>query len=123
MAQIHKKFTNSQVKELVQRYVSKEIERKYIQEVLGIKKRRFFALLKKFREFAVKPPYESVKDIFCQRIDRTIDTYRKISINNLQLKVNNGTPRETVNLRIYPCLMVLPKSDSGLITNLSMSNG
>ena len=55
-----------------------------------------------FREFAIKPPYESVKDIFCLRINRTIDAYRKISINNLQLKVNNATPRETVNLRIHP---------------------
>ena len=50
MAQIHKSFSDSQVKELMQRYLDKEIERKYIQEVLGIKKRRFFILLAKFRE-------------------------------------------------------------------------
>jgi hypothetical protein len=43
-----------------------------------------------------------VKDIFCLRMDRTIDPYRRISINNLQLKVNHATPRKTVNLRIYP---------------------
>lgn len=55
-----------------------------------------------FREFAIKPPYESVKDIFCLRMKRVIDPYRKISISNLQLKVNNATPREVVNLRIYP---------------------
>ena len=54
-----------------------------------------------FREFKIRPPFQSVKDIFCLRINRTIDPYRKISINNLQLKVNNATPRETVNLRIY----------------------
>ena len=55
-----------------------------------------------FREFMVKPPYLSAKDIFCLRIDRTIDSYRRISLNNLQLRVNNSTPRERVNLRIYP---------------------
>lgn len=55
-----------------------------------------------FREFKITPPYQSVKDIFCLRIDRTIDAYRKISLNNLEFKVNNATPRETVNLRIYP---------------------
>ncbi len=33
---------------------------------------------------------------------RTIDPYRKISINNLQLKVNHATPGKAVNLRIYP---------------------
>ena len=35
-------------------------------------------------------------------MDRTIDPYRKISINNLQLKVNHATPGKRVNLRIYP---------------------
>jgi hypothetical protein len=55
-----------------------------------------------FREFTIKPPYQSVKDIFCLRMDRTIDPYRRISINNLQLKVNHATPGKTVNLRLYP---------------------
>jgi hypothetical protein len=55
-----------------------------------------------FRQFKVMPPYQSPKDIFCLRINRTVDAYRKISINNLQLKVNNAVPRETVTLRIYP---------------------
>jgi len=55
-----------------------------------------------FREFQVGPPFQSVKDIFCLRLDRTIDSYRKISLHNLQLKVNNATPRKRVTLRIYP---------------------
>jgi hypothetical protein len=55
-----------------------------------------------FREFHVRPPFQSVKDIFCLRIERTIDSYRKISINNLQLRVNNATPRKRITLRIYP---------------------
>src|SRR5208283_2341328 len=36
-----------------------------------------------FREFKVRPPYQSAKDIFCLRLDRTVDPYRRISINNL----------------------------------------
>jgi len=55
-----------------------------------------------FREFKILPPYQSTKDIFCLRITRTIDSYRKISINKLQLKINNAVPREKVTLRIYP---------------------
>jgi hypothetical protein len=47
--QIHKKFTNEQVKELMQKYINKEIERKYLQEILGIGKSRFFKLLQDFR--------------------------------------------------------------------------
>ena len=50
MSQIHKRFTSDQVKELLERYSKNEIERKYIQEILGIKKRRFFVLLKQYKE-------------------------------------------------------------------------
>jgi len=54
-----------------------------------------------FREFTVRPPFQSVKDIFCLRVERSVDPYRKISIHNLQLKVNNATPRKRITLRIY----------------------
>ncbi len=55
-----------------------------------------------FREFSIRPPFQSAKDIFCLRIDRIVDSFRRISLNNLQLKVNHSTPGKTVNLRIYP---------------------
>ena len=35
-------------------------------------------------------------------MDRVVDNYRTVSVNNLQLKFNNAPIRETVNLRIYP---------------------
>ena len=50
MEQLHKKFTGYQIKELICRYLRKEIERSYIQEILGIGKTRFFALVKKYRK-------------------------------------------------------------------------
>ena len=55
-----------------------------------------------FRKFSVPPPYKSIKDIFCFRMDRTVDAYRSISVNNTQIKFNNAPIRESVNLRIYP---------------------
>ena len=54
-----------------------------------------------FREFKLKPPFQSTKDIFCLRLQRTTDSYRKISINNLVLRVN-ADPYEIVELHIYP---------------------
>ncbi len=39
MVQLHKRFTDSQVKELIERCLREEIDRDYIQEVLGIGKR------------------------------------------------------------------------------------
>lgn len=55
-----------------------------------------------FREFSVKPPFESPKDIFCMRIDRIVDPYRRISLHNLQITVHNSYPRDMVTIRIYP---------------------
>jgi len=50
MRQLHKKFQDHQVKKLICRYLGKEIERSYIQGILGIGKTRFFALVKKYNE-------------------------------------------------------------------------
>jgi len=50
MKQLHKKFTDYQIKDLIIGYLKKKIARKYIQEILGIKKTRFFALIKRFKD-------------------------------------------------------------------------
>jgi hypothetical protein len=54
-----------------------------------------------FREFKINPPYKSAKDIFCLRMDRTVDPYRHISMSPLQFKVH-ADPHKQVNLRIHP---------------------
>ncbi len=50
MAQIHKRFGDSDVKDLLKKYVKKEIERKYIEDILGIKSRRFCELVKSYKD-------------------------------------------------------------------------
>ena len=50
MVQLHRRFNDSQVKELIERYLRKEIERQYIQQILGIGKTRFFALLRDYHK-------------------------------------------------------------------------
>jgi hypothetical protein len=55
-----------------------------------------------FREFKIRPPYQSVKDIFCLRLNRTVDSYRRVSFKSLILKVNGVTHGDKVNIRIYP---------------------
>ena len=57
-----------------------------------------------FRPFVVPPPYQSTKDIFCLRMDRVVDNYRSISVNNLPIKFNHAPMLETVQLRIHPDL-------------------
>lgn len=50
MSQLHKRFTSDQVKELLERYSKREIERKHTQEILGIGKSRFFMLLNQYKK-------------------------------------------------------------------------
>jgi hypothetical protein len=50
MTQLHKRFTSDQIQELLERYLKKTIDRKYVQEILGIKKRRFFSLIQQYKE-------------------------------------------------------------------------
>jgi len=58
MVQMHKRFTDRQIRELVERYLREEIDRRYIQEVLGIGKTRFFAHIHAYRhsphEFSIQ---------------------------------------------------------------------
>ncbi|MHB8278410.1 MAG: hypothetical protein ACYDIA_12260 [Candidatus Humimicrobiaceae bacterium] len=71
MPQLHKKFEDHQIKELICRYLAKEIERSYIQEILGIKRRRFCQLVKEYHndpdnfsiEYKKKMPQEKYQKI------------------------------------------------------------
>jgi hypothetical protein len=65
-----------------------------------------------FREFTISPPFKSTKDIFCLRVDRMVNSYRRVSINNLELKVPSAplhdlsacgnAQAERIQLRIVP---------------------
>lgn len=55
-----------------------------------------------FREFAVRPPYKSIKDIFCLRANRMVNSYRKVSINNLELRLPSAPLHERIQLRLIP---------------------
>jgi len=73
MAHLHKRFTDSQVKALLERYGKGEIERKYIEQIFGIKRRRFCELVKKYKEdpntFTIK--YKRAKPT--RKIDKEIE--------------------------------------------------
>jgi hypothetical protein len=55
-----------------------------------------------FKPFQLLRPEQDVKDIFCLRERRTIDAYRKISWEGIELGVPNGMPKTTVDLKIVP---------------------
>ena len=49
MTQLHKRFTNDQVNVLLNGYCQGLLKRAEVQEILGIGKTRFFALVKAYR--------------------------------------------------------------------------
>jgi hypothetical protein len=55
-----------------------------------------------FRKFTIRPPFKSSKDIFCLRVERMVNPYRKVSINNLELKVSGAPLHNKIQLRIIP---------------------
>ncbi|MEN6318472.1 MAG: hypothetical protein ABFD82_06915 [Syntrophaceae bacterium] len=76
MVQLHKRFTDEQVKELIEKYLRKEISRNYLQEILGISKTRFFALVKEHRRdsssFSIRYFREKKTRTIPQDIERNI---------------------------------------------------
>jgi len=111
-------------------FLRREIERYNFRQVhsttLEVPFFRFQKALKEnqslFRQFKIKPPYKSVKDIFCLRLDRTVDAYRRVSLNNRLLTINHATP---VTLSTFDSILwttALRNSASGTTITCSMSN-
>jgi hypothetical protein len=55
-----------------------------------------------FRPFKVPVPFESTKDIFCIKEERTTNAYRKVSIDGIELRVAGADPHQTIELRMVP---------------------
>jgi len=88
-------------------YEVKRYNKQQVHSVTGeIPVLRFEKALKEgkslFRPFKVPSPYESTKDIFSIREERTTDAYRKISIDGIEMKVPGVDPYERVELRMVP---------------------
>jgi len=73
MVQLHKEFTDSQVKKLIERYLRKEIGRKYIQEVLGIGKTRFSSLIKAYCQNPDKFSIQYIRNSKTSKISQDIE--------------------------------------------------
>jgi len=57
-----------------------------------------------FRPFVLPKPYKSSKDVFCLRMNRTVDGYRRISLDQHSIEVPKVDVREDVDLRLAPDL-------------------
>lgn len=94
--------TRAVLQEEVQRYNFHQVH-STTGEVPGIR----FANARKegnslFRPFALPKPYKSVKDVFCLRTTRTLDGYRRISLDRHSIEVPKVDVREDVELHLVP---------------------
>ena len=55
-----------------------------------------------FRPFVLPKLYKSPKDVFCLRATRTVDGYRRISLDRHSIEVSKVDIREDVDLRLVP---------------------
>lgn len=53
-----------------------------------------------FRDFFIPPPFRSTKDIFCLRLERTVDAYRKVTVRDLVFKLRGVNTHQRVQLRV-----------------------
>ena len=47
-------------------------------------------------------PNQSLKDIFCLRMKRSVDSYRKISLQGLSIQLPKVPPHEEVEIHLVP---------------------
>lgn len=74
MKQLHKKFTDDQIKDLLARYLESKVKRVYIQEILGIKRRRFCQLVDKYRKDPAGFSIRYVREHQTRELDDAIET-------------------------------------------------
>lgn len=98
MAQLHKRFSTDQVKDFFVRYLNKELKISYLLEILGIKRRRFFALLQAFRKnpkgFSITPSRTNEHRKINPSVEKNI--LKELSIDQKMIK-NPDVPLKSYN--------------------------
>ena len=71
--QLHKNFVDEQVKLLLKSYMDKKIKINYILSILGIKRRKFFELLAKYRKDPDNFSIQHERKTINRKIDQAIE--------------------------------------------------
>lgn len=94
----------------VRQIFREEVERYNMRQVHSTTKEipiyRFEKAIKEgrtmFRRFEIIPPYQSTKDIFCLMMERVVDSYRTISLQNIKIRVPKAPPKQTIMIHLVP---------------------
>jgi len=117
MKQLHKKFTDCQVKDLMERYLKRKIERKDLEKVLGIKKTRFFALIKRFKDDPENSSVSYFRSTPTRVISKAIETniIKELKIEKDLIKAKD-VPIRCYN---YSCIKDILENDYNQKVSLS----
>ncbi len=97
MTQIHRRFTDGQVRMLLQGYCQGTLNRAAIEEMLGIGKTRFFALLKEYRQDPDKLSVSYVRLSASRLSAETEERIREELVNQQGLIEDPSLPITTYN--------------------------
>ena len=91
MEQLHKRFTDEQVKDLIRRYIAQVIERKYVQSILGISKSYFFQLVGRYRSDPEKFSIQYTREVPTRGIDPEMEDniLRELAIDKKSIQNKN----------------------------------
>ena len=81
--QLHKNFIDEQVKLLLKSYMDKEIKINYILSILGMKRRRFFELLARYKKDPDNFSISYNKKTINRKIDKVTATISQILYNSI----------------------------------------
>jgi len=88
--QLHKNFTDNQVKSLIKSYLNQEIKMKYVLQMLQIKRSRFFELLEKYCKdpdnFSIQYERKTINRKIDPDIEKNIVKELKIEKNLIKVK-------------------------------------
>jgi len=74
--QLHKRFSDEQVKMLLEKYLDEKVDPIYILEILKVKRSRFFELLKQYRSnpdsFSIQYKRKSATRRISEKIEKNI---------------------------------------------------
>jgi len=74
--QLHKKFSTEQVKMLLKKYLDEKVDPIYILEILKVKRRRFFQLLKEYKKdpgsFSIEYKRKSATRKISKKLEKNI---------------------------------------------------
>lgn len=117
MSQLHKKFIDSEVGKLIERYINGQIKRVHLEQILGIKRRRICELVKKYRN---DPQNFSIRYNRTKPTRKISDDANKAIVSELEFE-KGLIDNKDIPLKSYNYSYIKDRISSGYGIDVSLS--